>query len=139
MIRNKFCSWVLPLEHESMVHCRDDGISPWKGIMPSSRRDAFQVEFSTAEILGMPALFTRCRVDTDTLPNGLFSYEVRGNEDCFTAIEIAPYITANFIGTILVCERLVSDKTQRRILFPGDVDMSGRSEYLADWWCVYGF
>lgn len=129
--------WFTPGQYEAL-HCRDDCISSYENRLPSNRRDAFQIEFSTAEILGLPALFTQCRIDTDTLPKGLFSYEIRGNESFISAIEIAPDIAFNFIGTIVVRECLVPDSRKRRWLNPEDVDMYGRTSYLRDWWCVYG-
>lgn len=129
--------WLTPGQYEAL-HCRDDCVSFYENRLPSNRRDAFQIEFSTAEILGIPALFTQSRIDTNTLPKGLFSYEIRGNENLLSATEITSDNAFNFIGTILVCERLVPDRTERRCLFPGDIDMYGRTSYLRDWWCVYG-
>lgn len=128
----------IPPGQYEMHLCCDDCTSCIEDRLPSNRRDAFQVEFSTAEVLGFPALFTQCRLDTDTLPKGLYSYEIRGNDSFLSAVEIAPNIVLDFVGTIVVCESLVPDKTQRRWIRPEEFDMYGRSAYLRDWWCVYG-
>lgn len=136
--KSHYCPKVLFHDYYGVPPVRDDCIPLWRELLNGNRRNAFQIEFSTAEILGIPALFTGHRIDTDTIPNGFFSYEIRGNDDCSIPVEIAPFIRSGFLGTILVRERLVPDKTQRLLLIPGDMDMYGRTAYLRDWWCVYG-
>ena len=136
--RHFYRSKRIPPGQYEMHLCCDGCSSDLEDRLPSNRQDAFQVEFSTAEILGIPALFTQYRIDADTLPKGLYSYEVRGNDSLISAVEIAPDIVLNFMGTIIVCEDLVPDKTQPRWLRPDEIDMYGRSAYLRDWRCVYG-
>lgn len=100
--------------------------------------DAERLEYTTAEICGIPALFTRCRVDSDTVPSGLYRYEVCGTGDLLTAMEIAPDIPNSFFGTILVAENLLPNQKLHRRITPDDLDISGRLEYLTEWRYLYG-
>lgn len=43
--------------------------------------DAMQEEFEEVMVLGRPALFTGVRIERDTVPEGLYLYEVRGNDN----------------------------------------------------------
>lgn len=103
------------------------------------QHDACHLEFTSAEICGIPALFTRYRIDMDTVPHGLFRYEIRGNEDFLSEVEIAQDILNNFIGTLLVAECLLADHRTKRHLLPEELDISGRQESLSEWRYQYGY
>lgn len=41
------------------------------------RHDAEKLTYQEVTILGKPALFTECRIDRTTVPEGVYPYEVR--------------------------------------------------------------
>ncbi|MDO5392133.1 MAG: hypothetical protein Q4F24_13725 [Eubacteriales bacterium] len=100
--------------------------------------DAQRLEYSSAEICGLPALFTLHRIDTDTIPDGIYRYEISGCDDIYSTVKIAPDILTNFLGTLLVAENLISDCQKCRVIPPGDLDVIGRSESLDEWRFLYG-
>lgn len=51
--------------------------------------DARKERFELVEVLGHPMLFTCLRVDRNTVPKGLYLYEVRNDDDqCGLPVEI---------------------------------------------------
>ena len=46
------------------------------------RLDAMKEVFEEVTVLGKPLLFTPCRIDRNTVPKGLYMYEVRHDDDC---------------------------------------------------------
>ena len=63
--------------------------------------DAKTESFDYVELFDRPALFHNCRIDPDTVPEGIYRYEIRDDGDNGYACEIAEHITVNFMGTIL--------------------------------------
>ena len=54
-----------------------------------------------------PALFTSIRIKRDTVPDGLYTYDVRHDDECRgIPCEIAPYVMVNHWGTIILAEPL---------------------------------
>ena len=67
--------------------------------------DAQKVTYQEVTIFDRPALFTECRVDRATVPEGVYRYELRhGDEDWGEPIELARSIFANYYGTVLTRE-----------------------------------
>lgn len=61
-----------------------------------------QVHYEEVTIFDQPALFTECRIDQATVPEGVYRYELRhGDEDWGEPIELARGIFANYYGTVL--------------------------------------
>ena len=70
-----------------------------------ARINAMTERFEEVEVLGKPALFTCLRVDRNTLPPGLFMYEVREDDGMSgIACQIARNIMVNHWGTIITRE-----------------------------------
>lgn len=70
-----------------------------------ARLDAMQEKFEEVMVLGRPALFTGVRIKRDTVPDGLYLYEVRGNDDGgWDPVQIANGILVNHFGSIIVRE-----------------------------------
>ena len=64
--------------------------------------DAREERFELVEVLGHPMLFTCLRVDRSTVPNGLYLYEVRNDDDqCGLPVEIGRWVMVNHWGTLL--------------------------------------
>lgn len=58
--------------------------------------------FEEVTVLGRPMLFTNSRIDRDTVPKGLYLYEVRHDDDRQgLPVEIAECIVINHWGTLL--------------------------------------
>ena len=64
--------------------------------------DATKEGYMLAEIDGKPVLFTNMRLDRDTVPEGLFCYDVRDSDDLDGSFaEIKRSVMVNHWGTIL--------------------------------------
>lgn len=68
-------------------------------------------DFREAEINGIPALFTECCIDRNTLPQGVYCYEIRASDNGssdFSTIE--HHVRVNFTGSVI---------TRRLVPMPG--------------------
>jgi len=67
--------------------------------------DAQKVTYQEVTIFDRPALFTECRIDRATVPEGVYRYELRhGDEDWGEPRELARNLMVNFYGTVLTRE-----------------------------------
>ena len=67
--------------------------------------DATKEGYMLAEIDGKPVLFTNMRLDRDTVPEGLFCYDVRDSDRLDGSFaEVKPHVLVNHRGTILCRE-----------------------------------
>lgn len=94
--------------------------------------DDFQsVELDIPNQEAIPAMFTDYRVDRNSIPKGLFAYDIRsvGTED-FASIE--PYVLVNYTGTVIVRQEIpMTEGDYTPIVdynFVGDITVC---EYLA--------
>lgn len=70
-----------------------------------SKENAMTAAYEEVLVFGQPALFTSLRIDRDTLPEGIFLYELRyGDEDWSDPCQLARSILVNHYGTILTRE-----------------------------------
>jgi len=80
--------------------------------------DASTAKFEMVTVLDQPMLFTCCRVDQDTVPEGLYVYEVRHDDDQRgEPVQISDWIVVNHWGTLLTSKPIRLDrhpKTYRR-------------------------
>ena len=70
-------------------------------------------KFEDVTVLGHPMLFTCLRVDRDTVPQGMYMYEVRHDDDQQgEPVQIANWIMVNHWGTLISNRpiRLSSDR-----------------------------
>ena len=64
--------------------------------------DAMEETFENVTVLGHPMLFTCLRVDRKTVPEGLFLYEVRHDDDQQgEPVQIANWVMVNHWGTLI--------------------------------------
>ena len=64
--------------------------------------DARKERFELVEVFDRPMLFTCLRVDRNTVPKGLYLYEVRNDDDqCGLPVEIGRWVMVNHWGTLL--------------------------------------
>lgn len=73
--------------------------------------DASNAKFEMVTVLDLPMLFTCCRVDQDTVPDGLYIYEVRHDENKRgIPVQISEWIRENHWGTLLTSKPIRLDK-----------------------------
>lgn len=61
-----------------------------------------EVIWEEVEVLGKKCLFTCCRVDKKTVPEGYFVYDVRHDDDCQgDPVEICKWVMVNHWGTLM--------------------------------------
>ena len=66
------------------------------------RVDATKEVFEKVTVLGLPMIFTCLRVDKDTVPKGMYMYEVRNDDDQQgDPVQIGRWIAVNHWGTII--------------------------------------
>lgn len=59
-------------------------------------------DFEVIELFGEPALFTCLRIDPKTVPNGVYKYDIRHDDECQgIACEIARSVFVNHWGSVL--------------------------------------
>lgn len=70
-----------------------------------SRENAMTAAYEEVTVFDKPALFTSLRLDRDTVPEGMFLYELRhGDEDWSDPCHLARGILVNHYGTVLTRE-----------------------------------
>lgn len=70
-----------------------------------SRYNASKLTYEEVTVLGQSALFSECRINRATVPDGMYRYELRhGDENWGEAVELARGIMVNFYGTVLTRE-----------------------------------
>lgn len=66
--------------------------------------NAMTEHYEEITVCGKPALFTNFRIKRDTVPDGLYAYDVRHDDDCRgIPCEIAPFIMINHWGYDYSC------------------------------------
>ena len=74
-------------------------------------------EFAVVKVFGKECLYTIRRIDHNSIPKGVFIYEVReieGRRDIATALE--RNVSANFMGTLLSKSLMLEGNTNCREL-----------------------
>ena len=90
--------------------------------------NAQEESFELMEMFGQRVLFTNMRVDRDTVPQDLYVYEVRHDDDCTGEIcEIKPFVMVNHWGT-MICKEPIELDPKRNSRFVDKNDYS----YLGD-------
>ena len=101
--------------------------------------DANEESFEEVTIFGKPALFTPIRIDRDTVPQGYFAYDVRQEDDgTGDAVEIAPFIRVNHLGTLIVRDEIDLSAAGHLIINDEDLNYdTGNCERLRDYMAKY--
>ena len=64
--------------------------------------NAMTEHYEEITVCRKPALFTSIRIKRDTIPDGLYTYDVRHDDECRgIPCEIAPFVMVNHWGTII--------------------------------------
>lgn len=68
----------------------------------SNRHNANEEKFEKVIVLGIPMLFSDNKIDRDTVPNNLFMYEVRHDDDSIgIPVQICDWVAVNHYGTLI--------------------------------------
>ncbi len=67
---------------------------------------ATAAEFDPVELFNRPALFTNERVDRETVPEGLFAYDIRHGDDDGRAVTVEKTVSINHMGTLITAQAL---------------------------------
>ena len=79
--------------------------------------NAMTEHYEEITVCGKPALFTSIRIKRDTIPDGLYAYDVRHDDECRgIPCEIAPFVMVNHWGTIILAEPLELPDDGRRYI-----------------------
>ena len=79
--------------------------------------NAMTERYEEITVCGKPALFTSIRIRRDTIPDGLYAYDVRHDDECRgIPCEIAPFVMVNHWGTIILAEPLELPDGGRRYI-----------------------
>ena len=66
------------------------------------RMDAHDIAFEYVTVLDEPMIFTCLRVDPKTIPEGLYHYEVRHDDEGWgDPVQIAEWVMVNHWGTLI--------------------------------------
>ena len=77
---------------------------------------ADELHYERVRILEKEAFFTCDRIQRDSVPEGLYQYEVRHDDDGFgNPVQIAKGILVNFYGSLLCRDKLEDEETQGSI------------------------
>lgn len=76
------------------------------------------------ELFGHVVLFTCARVDRDTIPTGLYAYDLR--DDCDgVPYEVSPVIIVNHFGTVICKEPIEFNGNDYRLIAEDEYDFLG--------------
>lgn len=95
--------------------------------------NATEERYERVDVFGKECLFTCARINRDSVPEGLYAYDVRHDDDCQgDPCEIKPYVLVNHWGTIICAEPIeMSDCKELganlacRYLDDGDFEYTG--------------
>ena len=97
-------------------------------------RNVMKVKYLTAEVLGMDVLITREYIDRDTIPKGMYAYDVRTCK-CENYFRIESQVLVNRLYTLIFNEPVPMDAnghfcvSETRFTIGGDAEMT-LEEYM---------
>ena len=102
------------------------------------RVNAYDESFEYIELFGKPALLTKNRIQTDTIPEGWYCYDLRGSDtNPSEPVTVEPLVAVNHAGTILTHEPVTIPKSGYRSL-KGRLDFLGERYSLKEFCEVRG-
>ena len=76
------------------------------------RKDAMDEVYEEVTVLGKPMLFTCLRIDRNTVPKGMYLYEVRHDDNQRgDPVQVANWIMVNHWGTLISNQPIKLDKS----------------------------
>ena len=88
------------------------------------KNNAINEQYTKIELFGQSVLFTESRLDKQTLPSEVHSYEIRhGQNDWYTPVALEPTVVEDFFGTVICNDPIPLDTHQQRTI-SGEQDFS---------------
>ena len=101
--------------------------------------NAKEEDYEIIELFGEPALFTCLRIDPETVPEGIFKYDVRHDDDCQgIPCELARYVMVNHWGTVLTNKEIDLGEDGFIPLNEEDFNYTGEETTLDEYIREYG-
>lgn len=95
--------------------------------------NANEVNFERFEILGQDALFTNLRIARNSLPDGIYAYDLRDSDDCSgEPCELKSCVVVNHCGTVIVKEP-IDGADDGIVLDERDYNYLGEEMSLNEW------
>lgn len=88
--------------------------------------------FEEVEILGHKALFTELRVDTSTVPKGVFYYALRHGDDDSYPATLEMGVGVNYFGSVLLDRKIELDEVGMRSVGYENFGYTGEEMKLSD-------
>lgn len=95
--------------------------------------DANTEEFEGFEIFGRAALFTNARINRDTLPKGVYAYDLRHGDSGARPCTVENRVIVNHFGTVLLNSPIALSKDGYRKVRSKDYNFTGDAKTLADY------
>lgn len=94
--------------------------------------NADEASYESFEILGQEALFTSLRINKETLPIGLYAYDLRDDDYCSgTPSELKTFVMVNHWGTVIV-KNPIAGAERGIIITTDDYNYVGGDETLEE-------
>lgn len=95
------------------------------------KKDAMKELYQELELFDKPALFTNNRLDRDSVPDGLYCYDIRGSDEDFgslSTLEKFPVIV-NHSGSI-ICGHEIGFDEDAYLVIEDEIGFTGDELYL---------
>ena len=90
--------------------------------------------YQVVELFGKEALFSNGRIDVDTLPEGLYAYDLRGSDNDFgIPISVEERVTVNHAGCIITSEPMDFDGKDY-IPLDDELNFTGEEKGIRELW-----
>lgn len=96
--------------------------------------DARRLSYDGFELFGREVLFSQLRIDRDTLPKGIYAYDLRHGDDDGIPCTMEKHVVVNYYGTVLSNRPFSLPKEGYKLIGEDDYSFSGLPECtLADY------
>lgn len=94
--------------------------------------DARTLQYEGFELFGRDVLFTGARIDRDTLPRGIYAYDLRHGDDDGVPCTLEKHVVVNHFGTVLTNRPFSLPKEGYKRIGEEDYSFSGLPECLLE-------
>jgi len=83
------------------------------GRMKKMSLNIYDEHYEFVELFGKPALFSNARIDRETVPDGVYVYDLR-HGDSGRPLTVEPFVGVNHAGTVIMTEPLDFSKQEKK-------------------------
>ena len=92
------------------------------------RYNAFEADYEEVELFEKPALFSNCRIDRNTVPEGYFMYEIRHDDEGFAdPVQIGKSVFVNCFGAVITTEEIPLNSDGFKDMSADDLNFIGET------------